>query len=151
MCHLIPCSCCGTGNEKGLAFCTSLSILCARNANPRIQSAAGVVPVVNPGLYGRSFWCWCGVHWSVSLNSVLIYSLQLYLWVCKLVHSLHLHIVSLCFCFGAVVAKWCLLHLWQPLWYGSSDLVHCFTLLIAFNFLVAKNQRLWFKGSSDRY
>lgn len=48
--------------KKDWLFCTSLSILRKRNANSCVQPAAGIVQVINPGLYGRSFWCWCGVH-----------------------------------------------------------------------------------------
>ena len=43
----------GTGNEKGLAFSASLSILCERNENSCMQPAVGIIQVINWAIWQK--------------------------------------------------------------------------------------------------
>lgn len=57
---------CRARDEERLAVCTSLQILRAGNANPRLQPAPRVLPVLDVRIHGRSLWSQCRIHRSVS-------------------------------------------------------------------------------------
>lgn len=81
---LFLCSYCRARDEEGLAVCTALPVLRAGNANPRLQPAPRVLPVLDVRVHGRSLWSQCRIHRSVSslafpvCRHILLYLLNIY-------------------------------------------------------------------------
>lgn len=59
----------GAGDEKGLALCTTLPLLCEGDEDPGLQPAARVIPFPHPGLHGWGLWCQHRVHRPVSAST----------------------------------------------------------------------------------
>lgn len=63
MFHLfLFCSSSGTGDEARLVVCSSLPLLCSRDAHPGLQPVAGILPLPHAGIHGRSVWSQHRVH-----------------------------------------------------------------------------------------
>lgn len=56
------CSSSGTGDEARLVVCSSLPLLCSRDAHPGLQPAPGILPLSDTGIHGRSVWSQHRVH-----------------------------------------------------------------------------------------
>lgn len=59
---------CGAGDEEGLALCAALPLLRARDEDPGLQPAAGVLPLPHSGLHGRGLRGQHRVHRPVSIS-----------------------------------------------------------------------------------